>query len=71
MKSLAFIMCFSAMFLPGVPWAVNAQPAAPQLFLEEPLFEAGEVREGSRISHDFTVVNRGKATLQIQKVSPG
>ena len=71
MRIIVSIVCWSVLFLLCGPWAVNAQAPAPHLVLEEPTFDAGEVREGSHVSHDFTIVNKGKATLQIHKVSPG
>ncbi len=71
MKYIASIVAWSAAFLLCIPCAVNAQTAAPLLDIEEPIFDAGEVKEGTRLSHDFIIVNRGKTTLQIQKVSPG
>lgn len=42
---------------------------APTITLSETKFDFGEVDEGSEVSHDFTVKNRGKAELQITKVS--
>lgn len=71
MRIIVSIVCWSVMSLLSVPWAVNAQEPAPHLVLEELMFDAGEVKEGSRVSHDFIIVNKGKATLQIHKVSPG
>lgn len=71
MKSVFYILCWSSMFLLCIPWVANSQTAAPALFMEEHTFDTGEVKEGTRISHDFIIVNRGKATLQIHKVSPG
>jgi hypothetical protein len=43
----------------------------PILALKEREFDFGEVKEGSRITHAFTVQNKGTATLEIKKVSPG
>ncbi len=71
MKRVVFFVFWSAAFLSCIPGVGNTQTAVPHLVIEEPVFDAGEVKEGTRISHDFTIVNKGKATLQIQKVSPG
>jgi len=71
MKSLFFILCCSSMFLLGTPWVANSRTPEPALFMEEHTVDTGEVKEGTRLSHDFIIVNRGNATLQIHKVSPG
>lgn len=42
----------------------------PNLSLRERDFDFGEVKVGSRMSHPFTVRNKGTATLEIKKVSP-
>lgn len=82
MKSVIYAFCLSLGLFTYVPLAANAQDPAehkvspenaalPQLFLEEPMFDAGEVEEGTRVSHDFTVLNLGNAVLQIHRVSTG
>jgi len=50
-------------FSPGNPGE------APRITVAETKFEFGEVDEGSEISHDFIVMNRGKGELRITKVS--
>ncbi len=42
----------------------------PQMVLSETKFDFGDVDEGSVISHDFIIKNKGRADLQITKVSP-
>jgi hypothetical protein len=42
----------------------------PHLILQEQEFDFGKVREGSRITHIFTVLNQGDGTLEIRKISP-
>jgi len=44
---------------------------APQLVLNEREFDFGKVKEGSGITHEFSVQNKGNATLQIKKISHG
>jgi len=41
----------------------------PSITFSETKFDFGEVDEGSEVSHDFTVKNRGKAELRITKVN--
>ncbi len=43
----------------------------PILALKEREFDFGKVKEGSRITHEFMLRNKGTATLDIKKVSPG
>ncbi|MFC1868766.1 OS_HP3 family (seleno)protein, partial [Thermodesulfobacteriota bacterium] len=56
-----------------IPWSVYPQTSkqVPRLILKELEFDFGNVKEGSRISHDFTVINQGEAVLEIREVSPG
>ena len=41
------------------------------MILEEKVFDAKDVREGSVIAHAFKVINTGDSTLEISKVSTG
>ncbi len=43
----------------------------PKAFLPEDVFEFEPVLEGSQIVHEFTVFNRGDATLKILKIESG
>ena len=43
----------------------------PRAVLQETVFDAGSAREGTRVSHDFRVLNRGDAPLEILRVRPG
>ena len=49
----------------------EALPEVPQLAIQEHEFNFGVVKEGARITHEFTVGNRGNVTLEIKKVQPG
>lgn len=44
---------------------------APQMVIEQPVFEAGEVWQGEIVSHDFIIKNKGKGPLKILKAKPG
>jgi len=46
-------------------------PEIPKLALKEREFDFGKVKEGSRITHEFIIQNKGTAPLEIKKVSPG
>jgi len=43
----------------------------PRLALDERDFDFGRVKEGSHVSHEFTVKNQGNAVLEIEKIQPG
>jgi len=43
----------------------------PEIFIEIPEYDAGEVYEGTLVTHSFIVKNRGKRKLLIKKVRPG
>jgi hypothetical protein len=53
------------------PSPSSGEAAAPAIHIPDATFDFGEVAEGSQVSHDFTVRNTGKETLQINQVSPG
>ncbi len=57
--------------LPGVMRAQAGESGPPKLVLNETVFDFGKVKEGDRISHEFTVKNSGDGPLEIKKVSPG
>lgn len=56
-----------------IPWSAYPQTVkqGPRLVLKEREFDFGKVKEGSRLSHDFSIQNQGDETLEIKKVSPG
>ncbi len=73
MKNSANTGCLLIFILLITPWSVYPQTGkqGPRLTLKEREFDFGYVKEGSRITHSFTVLNRGNETLEIKKVSPG
>jgi hypothetical protein len=68
MKKTAVLLSLAALAA-ILLWAhpVKAEPLA---FFNEYLFDAGRVKQGMRITHDFIVMNRGDAPLEIFGVSP-
>ena len=73
MKNSVATGCMILFILLFMPWSAYPQAAeqGPHLVLQEKEFDFGKVKEGSRITHAFTVQNKGNATLEIKKVSPG
>ena len=43
----------------------------PEIFLETTEYASGEVYEGTTVSHDFIVKNKGEDNLLIKSVRPG
>jgi len=72
MKHSVATGCLLIFILLIISWPVFSQDTqqVPNLSLKEGEFDFGKVKEGSRISHDFTVLNQGEAVLEIKKVSP-
>jgi hypothetical protein len=52
------------------PSPSSGQAPGPAIHIPQNTFDFGEVVEGSRVSHDFTVRNMGTETLEIHKVTP-
>lgn len=49
----------------------GAPAPVPVMVIEEPTFDFGQVTQGEPVKHDFRVINKGKAPLEIKKVKPG
>ena len=63
---------FVLLILIGLPFtAYTEDKQGPQLVLQERTFDFGQVKEGKRIIHAFTILNQGDAVLRIHKVSHG
>jgi len=73
MKSSFSACCIAVFVLLVVPWSAYTQDnkQGPRLVLPEKEFNFGDVGKGSRITHEFVVLNQGDASLEIKKVSPG
>jgi len=55
----------------GLLHAAEEQEAAPIIEVEKPIYDFGQVLQGKVLKHDFRVVNRGRAPLEIWNVKPG
>jgi len=51
--------------------AKEEKKATPVMALEMPTYHFGEVNEGDIVKHDFRILNRGTAPLEIKNVKPG
>ncbi len=81
-KAALFALAWLAVAALAGPVAAQQLPAAkvpagesqtplPRLILEAPVFEAGDVRPGSEVTHEFTFKNEGRADLVIEGVQAG
>ena len=73
MKNSFAAGCLAVFILLVIPWSAYSQDnkQAPRLALQETEFDFGEVKEGSTITHDFIILNKGDVFLEISKVSAG
>ncbi len=55
----------------GLTQAAGEGGAVPVIEVEEPTYDFHQVTQGDVVKHDFRVLNRGKAPLQIESVKPG
>jgi hypothetical protein len=71
MKTSFAAGCLAVFMLFIIPWSAYSQDnkQIPCLVLPEKEFDFGGVKEGSKITHDFVVLNKGEAVLEIREVS--
>ena len=63
-------------FLVVLIWSASSQSreqkkATSVMAVEMPTYHFGQVNEGDIVKHDFRVLNRGAASLEIRSVKPG
>ena len=70
------VILFSIVFALIIPllsfsncWA--EERIGPKMVVEEKLFDAGEVKDGTTIEHTFKIRNTGDTLLILEKVVPG
>ena len=75
MKKKTFFLFFLAFcilfFETGSFGTENKTPNSPSVFVPESRFEFVPVLDGTEITHDFIVQNKGTAPLTIEKVRTG
>jgi len=71
-KNVPFPGCLLLLILFVMPWSAYPQPVkrTPRLVLQERDFDFGKVKQRSRITHIFTLLNQGDGILEIKKISP-
>ena len=69
MRHAVICLLLFSFLIPASSWA--AEKAGPGMVIPEPVFDAGNVDQGTPIKHDFVVKNTGDAELRILDVDPG
>jgi hypothetical protein len=59
------------MAVAGFVQAAEEPTAVPVIEIEEPTYDFHQVPQGETVKHDFRVLNRGSAPLEIKSVKPG
>ena len=68
---IAFLISF-ALAATGSLQAASAQSGSvPELAVDSPVYDCGEIWSGDLIKHAFVLENKGKSNLKIKRVSPG
>ena len=72
MKNSIFKTFLAMLIFMSIPLSAYSQDKqGPRMVIQEREFDFGQVKQGSRITHSFNILNRGDETLEIKKVSPG
>jgi hypothetical protein len=50
---------------------VMAEPIGPKIYIEDPAFDAKDIKSAEYLEHAYKVVNKGDAILEITDVRPG
>jgi hypothetical protein len=69
-KALAkLVIIVSVIFVAGSSFgSENETQPSPSAFVPEPVYEFGQVVDGTKITHDYVIQNKGSAPLKIEKV---
>ena len=73
MRVLGAIICACLVLIMGIGFtqALEEEATAPAIEVEKPTYDFQQVPQGEVVKHDFRVLNRGNAPLEISKVKPG
>jgi len=72
MKRSLFRICFILFFV-LFTYSINAkaEPTGPKIYIEQPVFDAKDIKSAEYLEHAYKVVNKGDAILEITDVKPG
>jgi hypothetical protein len=68
---LFFLACCTLFFVTASLGTENITPNASSVFVPESRYEFAPVLDGTEITHDFILQNRGTAPVTIEKVRTG
>jgi hypothetical protein len=72
MKYKIIVMLTVAILLAGNAIATEEKtPASPSAFIVQPEYTFDPVVDGTQVTHDYVIQNKGAETLEIQKVKTG
>ncbi len=72
LRKLILPICFVCIFFyPVLSSGTEAASPKPEAFLPHTVFEFDPVLEGSKVVHEFKILNRGDADLVILKTESG
>ncbi len=63
--------CMALMACTSSIQAEVKEEAVPVIEIVEPVYDFGEVPRGDIVKHDYKVLNKGTAPLEIKSVKPG
>jgi hypothetical protein len=70
-KMMTVLLCFLFLLTINSVAAENIDKTAPKAVLAEQIFAFKPVVEGTTVTHDFILQNKGTAPLVIKKISTG
>jgi len=74
-KHIFFFICLCFILLAIKALCFNkvlfAEELEPIIFVQEPIYDFGQVSEGTKVTHDFIIKNKGTKVLEINKVETG
>lgn len=72
-KMLFSIICSMLLvfILSSFSFADDAAKNGPVAFFPEPRYVFEQTLEGKELQHDFIIMNKGDAMLEVKKVNPG
>jgi hypothetical protein len=71
-KVMNFTIVVFSMFVVGSSFgSKNETQPSPSVFVAEPVYEFGQVVDGTKITHDYVIQNKGSARLTIETIITG
>jgi len=73
MKQKLIIACFFMIYIITLPVFCygSENPGLPNATVQDDRYEFAPVLDGTKIVHDFVIINKGNAVLEIGKVETG